>query len=187
MRPEEQIEFSISTMCSDYIIKSWVGLVLFLGLLLHLFFFEDIEFGIFGVSLVAFCGMICVLALRNLYVLYGIRRLLKRRAFPLLKAIYRKKSNAVLWIYQLNTTYTIKDYTSFSPRISVRRKNYIVVVMADGKKVHIKARSQQEVGELMEFLSEVFPHALMGYGPYQKADVEARIGRRIRDYLWFDF
>lgn len=187
MRPEEYIEFSIRTMCSEYIIKSWTGLVLFLGLLLYLLFVEEIEFGIVGTSLVAFCGILCVLALRNLFVLYSINNLLKRQAFPLLKAIYRKKSNAVLWIYQLNTTYTVKNYTSFIPRISERRKNYIVVVLADGKKIHIKARGQQHTEELMKFLSEVFPHALIGYGPYQKADVEARIGRRIRDYFWFEF
>lgn len=174
-------------MCTDYIIKCWVGLVLFLGLLVYLLFFEEIEFGIVGISLVAFCGILCALALRNLFVLYSINSLLKRQAFPLLEAIYRNKSNAVFWIYELNTTYTIKDYTSFTPRISVRRKNYIVVVMEDGKKIHNKARSQQHIGELMKFLSEVFPHALIGYGPYQKADVEARIGRRIRDYFWFEF
>ena len=93
----------------------------------------------------------------------------------------------MLWIYQLNTTHTINDYTSFTPRISVRRKNYLVVVLADGKKVHFKARSEQHIEVLMKFLSEIFPHALVGYGPYHKADVEARLGRRIRDYVWFDF
>lgn len=174
-------------MCSDYIITSWIGLLFFLGLLSHLFFIEEIGFGLVEIFLVAFCGFLCVVALVKLFVLYRIQRLLKRKAFPLLEAIYRKKSNAVFWIYQLNTTYTKKDYSSFNVYTLVRRKNYLVVVLSDGKKIHIKACNEQHVEELMSFLSEIFSHALVGYGPYQKADVEARIGKRIRNYFWFEF
>lgn len=174
-------------MCAEYIITSWIGIVFFLGGLFYLFFVEEIEFGLVGIFLVAFLGILCVVGLRNLFVLYRIQRLLKRKAFPLLEAIYRKKSNAVLWIYQLNTTYTKKDYTSFNVHTSVRRKKYLVVVLSDGKKIHIRARNEEQATELMRFLSEVFSDAVVGYGPYQKADVEARIGKRIRNYFWFEF
>jgi ArsR family metal-binding transcriptional regulator len=63
----------------------------------------------------------------------------------------------------------------------------LVVVLSDGKKIHIKARSEQHVGELMRYLAEIFPHAVRGYGFFQKEEVEARIGRRIRNYFWFEF
>jgi hypothetical protein len=174
-------------MCTEYIITSWIGLVFFLGGLFYLFFVEEIEFGLVEILLVAFLSILCVVALSNLFKLYRIQSLLKRKAFPLLEAIYRKKSSAVFWIYQLNTTYTKKDYSSFNVHTSVRRKKYLVVLLSDGKKIHIKARNEEQVAELMRFLSEVFPHALVGYGPYQKADVEARIGKRIRNYFWFEF
>jgi hypothetical protein len=187
MRPKEYIEFSISKMCSEYIIKSWIGLVFFIGTLFYLLYVEEIEFGLVGIFLVAFLGIFCVLALRSLFVLYRIQRLLKRKAFPLLEAIYRKKLNAVVWIYQLDTTYTKKDYSSFNANTSTRRKKYLVVVLSDGKKIHIKARSEEHIAELTKFLSEVFPHAVIGFGPYQEADVEARIGKRIRNYFWFEF
>lgn len=187
MRPEEYIEFSISKMCSEYIIKSWIGLVLFIGLLFHLLFVEEIELELVGILLVAFFSILCALGLRNLFILYRIQRLLKRKVFPFLEAIYRKKSNAVLWIYQLNTEYTVKNISSFNMYTSTRKKKYLVAVLADGKKIHIKARNEQHVEELMQFLSGVFPHAVIGYGTYQKADVEARLGNRIRNYFWFEF
>lgn len=174
-------------MCSEYIIKSWLGLVFFSWALFHLVYIEEIEFDLVGILLVAFSGILCVISLHSLLVLYKIKRQLKRRAFPLLEAIYRKESNAVLWMYQLNTTYTKKDYSSFSPHTSTRRRNYLVVVLSDGKKIHVKAQSEQHVEELMQFLSEVFPFALMGYGQLQKAEVEAQIGKRIRNYFWFEF
>jgi hypothetical protein len=174
-------------MCAEYIIKSWLGLVFFSWGLFHLIYIEEIEFDLVGIFLVAFSGILALISLLSLLVLYSIKRQIKRRAFPLLEAIYRKKSNAVLWIYPLNTTYTKKDYSSFSPHTSTRRKNYLVVVLSDGKKIHIKAKSEQHVEELMQFLSEIFPFALMGYGPFQEADVEARIGKRIRNYFWFEF
>lgn len=174
-------------MCTEYIITSWLGLVFFLSGLCYLFFVEEIEFGLVEILLVAFLSILCVVALSNLFKLYRIQSLLKRKAFPLLEAIYRKNSSAVFWIYQLNTTYTKKDYSSFNVHTSVRRKKYLVVVLSDGKKIHIKARNEEQVAELMRFLSEVFSHALVGYGPYQKADVEARLGKRIRNYFWFEF
>lgn len=174
-------------MCAEYIITSWIGLLFFIGGLLYLFFLEEIEFGLVGIFLVTFLSVLCMFAFGNLFKLYSIQRLLKRKAFPLLEAIYRKKTNAVLWIYELNTTYTKKDYSSFNVHTSIRRKKYLVVVLSDGKKIHIKARNEQQVAELMKFLSEVFSHAVMGYGPYQKAEVEAQIGKRIRNYFWFEF
>lgn len=93
----------------------------------------------------------------------------------------------MLWIYQLNTEYTEKNISSFNLYTRTRKKKYLVAVLADGKKIHIKARNEQHVEELMKFLSGVFPHAVIGYGPYQKADVEARLGKRIRNYFWFEF
>jgi len=174
-------------MCSEYIFKRWLGMVIFGGGLFYLLYVEEIEFDLVGVCLIIFLVLMCLITLINLNVLYRIHKQLKRETFPLLEAIYRKKSKGVLWIYQLNTMYTKKDYTTFSPRISTRRKNYLVVVLEDGKKIHIKARSEQHVEELITFLSDIFPHAVMGYGPYQKADVEVRIGKRIRNYFWFEF
>jgi hypothetical protein len=174
-------------MCTEYIVTSWIGLLFFIGGLFYLFFYEEIEFGLFGIFLVTCTGVLCIVSLGNLFKLYRIQRLLKRKAFPLLEAIYRKKTNAVIWIYQLNTTYTKKDYYSFNVHTSVRRKKYLVVVLSDGKKIHIKARNEKQVAELMKFLSEIFLHAVVGYGPYQRAEVEARLGKRIRNYFWFEF
>lgn len=174
-------------MCAEYLIKSWVAFVFFLGAIFYLVYIEEIEFSPIEIFLVAFSSILCLLALRSLFVLYSIQGQLKRSAFPLLKAIYRKKSNAVVWMYHLNTKYTKKDYSSFSVYTSTRMKNYLVVVLSDGKKIHIKADSEQHCLELLNFLTELFPHAVMGYGPYQEAEVEAQLGKRIRNYFWFEY
>jgi hypothetical protein len=96
-------------MCSGYILTSWLGLVVFVGALFYLVCVEKIEVGLVRIFLIGLLGLLSALALFNLFVLYRIKGQLKRKKFPLLKAIYAKKSNAVVWIYQLNTTYIEKN------------------------------------------------------------------------------
>lgn len=187
MRPEQYIAYSINKMCTEYIVTRWLTLFVFSGMLLYLVYVEDIERDLLGLFLLSFPSLIILISIWNLWVVYGIKRQLRKKTFPFLTAIHRKQLNAVLWIYALHTTYTRKNVSSFSPQTYRRKRNFLVVVLRDGKKIHIKARNERHVRELMAFLVDIFPHAVHGYSEFQKAEAEARIGKRIRNYLWFEF
>lgn len=113
-------------------------------------------------------GMITLYVLGGLCVLMGVFLIIKSSQaisqmkngdHPLAKAILTNDQSFILWFYQQITTVNNSDVAS-ARQINLGDRN---------NKIHMVTVKAAEVAEVMDYLANHFPHAMVGYTDENKA------------------
>ena len=152
--------------------KLGIGIFITFGLILTpIFIFADTD----GRSIKILIGFFIFLMACGVLVFVKGQSSLKKildDTHPILDGI-KSRSDYLVWIY-----HTISKMEG--DESGKRNWNSVSAVGKDGKRYSFSAKSEIEVGEIIDYLNGEFPNAVLGYTLDNQHEVERIIGKKLR-------
>lgn len=152
-----------------------IGLILFLicaGICAAILAFSDTSS---RTSIVGLCifGPFTLIGLLMFITSNQKKQKIKSGDHELIKAI-QNKTDLVVWVYQ-------QTMTTQHEMMAKKSKNFhIMIHKKDGKFLQFMPKTEAQVQAMIQFLSEQFPNAVIGYSEENRKLVSQQIGKEIK-------